>query len=168
MRGFGIGLRAVRSARRITQREIARAVLGDVDDRKIADFANYMSRVERETRDARNPSLLLLEQYAQWMDLTLSAMFAEIEGIAARLQDTQLRNPVLKSVTPRPMMSPIGGRDEQSSPVSAASYREDMARLRASVTSIESELARERQRVKRLADRLERSTAPRRKKSARG
>ena len=175
MRGFGIGLRAARSSRRVTQREIARIVLGDADERKIADFANYMSRVERETRDARNPSLSLLEQYADGLGIRLSTMFSEIEAVADRL-NVNRRETVLQSVgnTPivfspqEPQQHAVAGRGNGSGSVPTTVYQQDIARLQSSISAIEAELRRERERVARLAASIERPANPRRKRTGRG
>lgn len=169
MRGFGLGLRALRAARRLTQRDIARTVLGDVDDRRVADFANYMSRVERETGDARNPSLLLLEQYAQGLGLTLSAMFGEIEAIASQLQPSHLKSvPGPSMIDPRASSTPARGAfsdESRRSAISAAVRLDDIQRISARFAALEADLARERETVKRLAARVDRSAEAVRKRA---
>lgn len=173
MRGFGIGLRSVRSLRRMSQREVARHVLGDVAERKIIDFANYMSRVERETRDARNPSLLLVEQYADALGLTLVGMLTEIEIIVAGITKPAARSrnlPLTPDATQAisSLAHSKQGDPDGSGPVSADVYRKDMERFRTTLASIEAQLRLERERVARLASRVDRPAPPRRKRAARG
>lgn len=95
---LGSGLKRLREARGLTQREVATRGLSDLTDPPdIESVSNYMSRVELGKE--RNPSLEFLERMAKGLDLTLSDFFLRIEGL--RTDET--------SVTIVPTDRPVAG-----------------------------------------------------------
>lgn len=143
---LGDGIKRLRDATDLAQRDIARAALGDdIDESTIRDFANHISRIEtgRET----NPSLDTLTRIAKGFRLTVSELFTEIEAL----------NGSARSVTTmRPSAS--GGELDHSPghqmvPRTAHDIRPTPGELSTSIGSLGSQMYANTVRIERLEER---------------
>lgn len=77
--GLGDGIRRVRESLNLTLVAVAERALKDVESAPtVESFSNYLSKVELGT--VTNPSLEFLERVAKGLGLTLSDLFARVEG----------------------------------------------------------------------------------------
>jgi transcriptional regulator with XRE-family HTH domain len=125
---FGKRVRAVREAHELQQMTIARKVTDS--DKAAKSFSNYLSRIERG--DETNPSLLLLEQIATGMGLTLSTFFAQIE----RAEKTSLNFRVTSSDNPSNQTRDPGATDGQSRTVRPDATADDSPSVAAAFAAL--------------------------------
>lgn len=110
---IGARLKNVRKALRLGATDMARAALGkDASPKKVRDYANYVSRLERQKRT--NISLDKLEGLARGCGLSLTAFVYSLESQTesdlkiGRPSGTTLASSILAAINDRALPAPIG------------------------------------------------------------